>query len=107
MMPWSGYSQAQQNLYNRIKALTAIRAAHPAMRRGTRTTLDVTADLWVYSLTTQAGDPTPDTVYVAINRSDGDLTTSALPAGLTEQLTMTPEGSSPVTIPARQTRIYK
>jgi hypothetical protein len=77
------------------------------MRRGTRTTLDVSEDLWVYSLSTSAGDPTPDTVYVAINRSDSDLTTSKLPAGLTEQLTMTPEGASPVTIPARQTRIFK
>jgi glycosidase len=107
MMPWSGYSAPQQSLYARVKALTAIRAAHPAMRRGTRMTLDVTADLWVYQLTTQPGDPTPDTIYVAINRSDNDLTTTALPAGLTEQLTMTPEGASPVTIPARQTRIFK
>jgi glycosidase len=107
MMQWSGYSAAQQGLSARVKALTAIRAAHPAMRRGTRTTLDVTEDLWVYSLATLPGDPTPDTVYVAINRSDNDLTTTALPSGLTEQITMTPEGSSPVTIPARQTRIFQ
>ena len=107
MMPWTGYVLAQQGLHDRIKALTTIRAAHPAMRRGSRTTLDVSADLWVYSLTTPAGDPTPDTVYVAVNRSDGDLTTSALPTGLTELLTSAPEGASPVTIPARQTRIFK
>lgn len=107
MMPWTGLSSAQQGLHDRIAALAALRAAHPAMRRGTRMTLDVSEDLWVYSLTTPAGDPTPDTVYVAINRSDSDLTTTALPAGLTEQLTMTPEGSSPVTIPARQTRVFK
>lgn len=107
MMQWTGYTQDQQNLYARIKALTAIRAAHPAMRRGTRKTLDVSEDLWVYELTTQAGDPQPDTVYVAINRSDNDLQTSALPSGLTELLTNTPEGPSPVTIPARQTRIFE
>jgi glycosidase len=107
MMMWSGLSTAQQGLHDRIAALTALRAAHPAMRRGLRTTLDVSEDLWVYELATQAGDPDPDTVYVAINRSDSDLTTTKLPAGLTEQLTMTPEGSSPVTIPARQTRIFK
>ena len=65
------------------------------MRRGLRTTLDVTEDLWVYQMATGLGDPTPDTVYVAINRSDNDLTTTALPAGLTEQLTMQPEGPSP------------
>jgi glycosidase len=107
MMPWSGYIQPQQTLLARMQALGQLRAAHPAMRRGNRTTLDVSADLWVYEMATPAGDPTPDTVYVAINRSDNDLTTTALPAGLTEQLTMMPEGASPVTIPARQTRIFK
>jgi glycosidase len=107
MMQWTGYSAAQQGLHDRIAALTAIRAAHPAMRRGARTTLEVTEDLWVYELATLPGDPSPDTVYVGINRSDNDLQTTALPAGLTEQLTMMPEGASPVTIPARQTRIFQ
>jgi glycosidase len=107
MMQWSNYNAGQQALLARMQALATIRAAHPAMRRGARTTLDVSEDLWVYQLQTGAGDPTPDTVYVAINRSDGDLATSKLPAGLTELLTNTPEGAAPVTIPARQTRIYK
>jgi glycosidase len=106
MMTWTGTSAAQQGLYARIKALNAIRAAHPAMRRGSRKTLDVSQDLWVYELDTLAGDPTPDTVYVAINRSDGDLTTSSLPSGLMELITNQPEGGSPVTIPARQTRVF-
>jgi hypothetical protein len=105
-MPWSGYSAAQQGLYARIKALTAIRAAHPAMRRGVRKTLEADADLWVYELSTQAGDPVTDTVYVAINRSDADRQTTALPSGLTELLTNTP-ASGTVTIPARQTRVFK
>ena len=70
MMQWTNLSAAQQGLHDRIAALTAIRAAHPAMRRGARTTLEVTEDLWVYSLATLPGDPSPDTVYVAINRSD-------------------------------------
>jgi glycosidase len=107
MMQWSNYNAGQQAMLARMQALGAIRAAHPATRRGTRTTLDVSEDLWVYELQTAAGDPTHDTLYVAINRSDSDLTTSKLPAGLTELLTNTPEGASPVTIPARQTRIFK
>ena len=106
MMTWTGYSPAQQALYARIKALTAIRAAHPAMRRGTRSTLQVDADLWVYELTTAAGDPVTDTVYVGINRSDTDRTTTMLPAGLTELITNTPV-SGTVTIPARETRVFK
>ncbi len=107
MMPWSGLSSAQQALHDRIAALGTLRAAHPAMRRGTRTTLDVTTDLWVYKMSTVAGDPVSDTVYVAINRSDADVTTSKLPSGLTELLTSTPVTGSPVTIPARQTRVFK
>jgi hypothetical protein len=47
-----------------------------------------------------------ETIYVAINRSDGDRTTTALPAGLTELITNTP-ASSPETIPARQTRVFE
>ena len=106
MMVWSGYSPAQQALYARIKALTTIRAAHPAMRRGTRSTLQADADLWVYELTTAAGDPVTDTVYVGINRSDADRTTTMLPSGLTELITNTP-ATGTVTIPARQTRVFK
>jgi glycosidase len=105
MMQWTGYSPAQQNLYARIKALNAIRAAHPAMRRGTRTTMQVDIDLWVYTETTQGGDPQPDTVYVAINRSDTDRQITVLPAGLTELITNTP-ATNPMTIPARQTRVF-
>ncbi len=105
MMPWSGYSAPQQALLARIQALTAIRNAHPAMRRGTRSTLQVDADLWVYKLTTKSGDAAPDTVYVAINRSDADKAVSMLPTGLTELITKQPAAAS-VTIPARETRIF-
>jgi hypothetical protein len=66
----------------------------------------VTEDLWVYSLATLPGDPSPDTLYVAINRSDNDLQVTSLPAGLTEVLTNTPESGS-FTIPARQTRVFQ
>jgi hypothetical protein len=45
-------------------------------------------------------------VYVAINRSDADMQTTALPGGLTELITNTP-ATSPMTIPARETRVFK
>ena len=106
MMTWTGYSAPQQALLARIQALTAIRNAHAALRRGTRTTLQVDADLWVYKLTTKADDATPDTVYVAINRSDTDKAVSALPSGLNELLTKQP-AAAPITIPARETRIFQ
>ena len=101
MMLWSGYSPAQQAL------LRAHQGAHGASARRTRRCgaararrSTSTQDLWVYEMTTLAGDPTPDTVYVAINRSDNDRTTTALPGGLTELLTNTPAAGA-VTIPAR------
>jgi glycosidase len=105
-MMWTGLSSSQTGLHDRIAALTAIRAAHPSMRRGTRTTLEVSQYFWVYQMSTVAGDPDPDTTYVAINVGDTDLTTSSLPSGLQELITKTPEGPSPVTIPARQARIF-
>jgi glycosidase len=100
MMQWTGYSAEQQALLARLKALTAIRAAHPALRRGHRTTLSVDPDLWVYQLTVAA-----DTVIVAINRSDSDRQVTTVPAGTPELLTGT-TSASPTTIPARQTRIF-
>ncbi|HEY2516169.1 MAG TPA: alpha-amylase family glycosyl hydrolase [Polyangiaceae bacterium] len=104
MMQWSGYSADQQALHDRIAALLAIRAAHPALRRGSRTTLTVDADLWVFSTTTAVGSAS-DTVYVAINRSDADRSSTSIPSGLPELLThATSTGNDP--IPARQTRIY-
>jgi hypothetical protein len=56
MMQWSNYNAGQQALLARMQALTTIRAAHPAMRRGTRTTLDVSEDLWVYEMQPAPGD---------------------------------------------------
>ncbi len=100
MMQWTGLTTNQQGLYARIKALTGIRAAHGALRRGAQETLYVDADLWVYSMSI-AGD----TVYVAINRSDTDRTTTAIPTGIPELLTST-TSSATTSIPARQTRIF-
>jgi glycosidase len=105
MMQWTGLSTAQQTLQARISALGQIRAQHPALRRGSRTTLDVTEDLWVFEVATVPGDPVTDTVYVGINRSDNDLTSTMVPTGLNELLTNTPS-SATVTIPARETRIW-
>ena len=56
MMQWSNYNAGQQALLARMQALATIRAAHPAMRRGARTTLDVSEDLWVYEMQPAPGD---------------------------------------------------
>jgi glycosidase len=106
MMTWTPPTQPQQGLHDRIAKLTAIRAGHPAMRRGTRTTLYVDADLWVFSETGTDDRGATDTVVVGINRSDTDRTTTAVPPGLPELVTGGPTSTGNDTIPARETRIF-
>lgn len=101
MMRFSSLTAGEAWLKTRISALTAIRAAHGALRYGQRQTLEVSADLWVYALTV-----TGDTVYVAVNRSDAAITTSQLPAiALTELLGGSSFTGPSLEIPARQTYI--
>jgi glycosidase len=106
MMVWSGLTAAQQGLQARISKLTSIRAGHPSMRRGARTTLYVDADLWVFSETTVDAKGTTDTVYVGINRSDSDLTTMAVLPGLPELVVGGTTSTGNDTVPARETRIW-
>ncbi len=101
-MQWTGLNGNQTFLRDRMKKLGKIREAHPALRRGSRSTITADDDLWVYTRTT-----TGDTVYVAINRGDGDKTATGLPGGsLDELVTGTPATGPNVTIPARQARIF-
>jgi len=94
-MQWSGYSQNQTALHDQIAALGKMRAAHDAVRRGTRQTIAVTTDTWTYKMTT-AGD----TVYVALNRGDGALD-SGLPPGPYKDLLTGATVSAPVQLQPR------
>jgi glycosidase len=109
-MQWPGSSQLnsaaltanQQFLHDRVAKLLDIRAKHPALRRGVRTTISTTNDVWVYSRIT-----TGDTVYVAINRGDTDQSISGLPTGQLDELVTGTVANGPNTsVPARQTRIF-
>jgi glycosidase len=106
LMQFAGLSADQQYLYDTVKALLAARAAHPALRRGRRTTISANADTWVYSMTTSVAQGT-DTVYVAINRGDGAANIGGLPnAALTELVTGAAANGPKYTLPARQARIF-
>ena len=99
-MQWTGYSAGQQFLKNRIAKLGEVRAAHPALRRGDRSTVSVTNDTICYSMTT-AGDE----VFVAVNRGDGSATVSGLPAGsYVDEIDGSSHGAD-VSVPPRTTRI--
>jgi glycosidase len=100
-MQWSGYSPGQTMLKNHIAKLAEIRAAHPALRRGTRSTLGVANDWLVYSMTTSG-----DEVFVAMNRGDGTATVDGLPSGNLTDLVDDSSHSGPgVSVPPRTTRI--
>ena len=96
-MQWSGYSAGQQLVLDRVKKLTAIRAAHEATRRGTRSTLSVTDDTMAYSMSGGG-----DTVYVVLNRSDAAQSVGGLPAGsLSDELGGGMVQGPTVMVPAR------
>lgn len=99
-MQWSSYSAGQTFLKDRIAKLAAIRAAHPSLRRGTRTTINVGQHTLCYRL--QEGS---DEVYVAVNRSDGAATIGGLPSGsYVDEVDGSTHGSD-VNVPARSARI--
>ncbi len=101
-MFWGTLDANQSYLKGRVKKLAEIRSKHPALRRGTRQTLNADADTWTYVRAT-----TGDTVYVAINRSDAARQVGGLPAGPLEDLVSAESATGPtVSIPARQTRIF-
>jgi hypothetical protein len=96
-LPASGYTAPQQSLLGKMKKLGAIRAAHTALRRGDRTTLSTDDDSWVYRMADGS-----DTVYVAVNRSDGAKSVGGLPAGaLTDELSGAALTGPTVSVPAR------
>jgi glycosidase len=100
-MQWTGLSPDQLWLRGRVAALGALRKDHPALRRGTRTSLSATADTFVYSMS----DGT-ETLYVAINRGDADQTVGGLPAKMLQDLYNQSSVSGPsVMIPARSARV--
>jgi glycosidase len=102
MMTFTGLDANQTWLKDRLSKLLSIRAAHPSLRRGIRTTLRVDADVWVYMRQTPG-----DSVYVAINRSDNPQTIGNLPSSsLDELVTGTTLTGPSTTIPPRTTQIF-
>jgi hypothetical protein len=80
-MQWDTYNDGQNLLLTRMKALGQARKNHVALRKGTRKTLWITQDAWLYQMTT-----TEETVLVAINRGDGSASLGGLPAGTWQDL---------------------
>ncbi len=100
-MQWSGYSAGQTLLKNRIKAMAKARAAHSALRRGSRSSISADADTLVYAMTDGS-----DVVYVCINRGDSSRNLGGFPNGsYVDEMDGSSHTGSSVDVPARSTRI--
>ncbi|MBC8073123.1 MAG: hypothetical protein IAG13_32675, partial [Deltaproteobacteria bacterium] len=100
-MQWDGYSAGQSWLFERVQRLLAIRAAHPATRRGTRTTLASDADTFVYSV--EYGS---DALWVVVNRGDAMRTVDGLPSeSLLDEVTDEQLEGPSIEVPPRTTRV--
>jgi glycosidase len=95
-MQWDAYTADQTWLRDRISALAKLRAAHPATRRGTRTTIGVSADVFVYKMSTSG-----DTVFVALNRGDSAQDATNLAAGTYTDLISGQTVTAPLQVPPR------
>jgi glycosidase len=95
-MQWTSYTADQTWLHDRIAVLAKLRGAHPATRRGTRTTLGVTGDAFVYKMSTAS-----DTIFVAMNRGDSAQDAPNLPVGTYTDLVTGATVATPLTIPPR------
>ncbi len=103
MMQWDGYNAGQKELLGRVQALGAARAAHPALRHGTRTTLSVDDDTWAYQMSDGS-----DTVWVVINRGDSARTVGGLPAhGFKDRLTGDMLTGPQIMVPPRSARVLE
>jgi len=83
-MDWNsgGYTAGQNLVREGLVGLTAFRAAHPATRYGTRSTLSSDFDTFSYMMELAVGDAELDErIYVAINRGDGSAEVGGLPDG--------------------------
>jgi glycosidase len=95
-MQWSGLTDNQTWLRDRISKLAHARGAHAALRTGTRQTLGTSTDVYTYEMST-----TGDQVFVVLNRGDSAQAAVGLPAGTYTDLLDGGTVTVPLQVPAR------
>jgi len=101
-MPWSGLSTDQTWLRSHVTKLTKIRAAHPALRYGTRQQQWVAQDVYAYSMTHGS-----DKVIVVLNRSDSQQSIFLPGTSYKDLLTGATVSASSVSISARSSLVLQ
>ncbi|MFO0613224.1 MAG: alpha-amylase family glycosyl hydrolase [Polyangiaceae bacterium] len=102
MMKFSGLGANEAWLKDQIGKLGKIRAAHPALWKGTRTKVSVTSDTYVYQMSSGA-----DVLYVAMNRADLPHSVDGLPSSSTDLLTGAKISGPSYDLPARSVVILE
>jgi glycosidase len=101
-MPWEDegatLNDHQLGLRERIGALGAVRRDHPALWRGTRSTVWVTSDTYAYRM---SDGETGDTVWVALNRADVSGSVDGMPQKGRDLLTGAKIDGPMVSLPPR------
>lgn len=95
-MQWSNYTSNQVWLRERLAALGRIRREQPALRRGQRTTLGTTGDVYTYRMSDGGSS-----VYVSLNRGDDAEPAVGLPAGTYRDLITGGTVTAPLQVPPR------
>lgn len=109
-MDWDtgGYTAGQQLLLDALKSLASIRAGHPALRYGSRSTLMANQDTFSYRMELSGAGELDEAVLIAINRADVTNDVGGLPDGsyldeLSGESVMVTGGT--VSVPARWLRV--
>jgi hypothetical protein len=100
MMPWSGWTDEQTALRDRLARLAQVRREHAALRRGSRTVLGGNAEVLTYEMSAPG-----DSVVVALNRSDSPQPGVGIPAGDYEDLVTGAAVRAPLSVAPRTAMI--
>jgi glycosidase len=95
-MQWTGLVDDQERLRDGISRLARIRSEHPALRRGDRTTLGGSGDVYTYRMN-DGGDE----VVVVLNRGDDAEPADGVPAGTWRDLVTDEQVVAPFDVPPR------
>jgi glycosidase len=100
-MPWNDaqLNAHQKELRAKVSKLATARGENKALTRGSRSTLFVDADAWVYRMGGCAPDAKP--VVVAVNRADSSKTVNVPTGSYTDLISDSAHSGGSVTLPAR------